>query len=307
MSFRTILSGAAVALSMAVAFTGKAHAQAATPLSYGTHYYYNFGGEAFQQATNAPLSFDREFGPVTTPSAILPGSRVFGIADIGQLKSYTQLSAYQTAAGQADYYGINYVGFTADVIFDTGTPGQSGIATFAINVDGTLSNRLQNGFSNYAPQLAISDAVIRTNGIGDCTVAHGYCDVIYEAQPGQVYDAAATRSYSYIIPFVSGQVTQISVELETGGFVRAYGPGYIYSLADFSHTLNWGGLVSATAQDGSDLTSTLGITAANGFDFRSAISSAAVPEPATWALMLAGFGIVGRAMRRRPKVRVSFA
>jgi hypothetical protein len=34
---------------------------------------------------------------------------------------------------------------------------------------------------------------------------------------------------------------------------------------------------------------------------------AAVPEPATWAMMLAGFGIVGGAMRRRQRTSVSFA
>jgi PEP-CTERM motif len=32
----------------------------------------------------------------------------------------------------------------------------------------------------------------------------------------------------------------------------------------------------------------------------------AVPEPATWGMMLAGFGIVGGAMRRRQRVSVSF-
>ena len=32
-----------------------------------------------------------------------------------------------------------------------------------------------------------------------------------------------------------------------------------------------------------------------------------VPEPAAWAMMLAGFGLVGSAMRRRQKVAVTFA
>lgn len=33
----------------------------------------------------------------------------------------------------------------------------------------------------------------------------------------------------------------------------------------------------------------------------------AVPEPATWAMMIAGFGLVGGAMRRRQSVRVTYA
>ncbi len=48
----------------------------------------------------------------------------------------------------------------------------------------------------------------------------------------------------------------------------------------------------------------LGVTAA---DFAvDKISMAAVPEPATWAMMLLGMGIVGSSMRRR-KVNVAFA
>ncbi|MFT3976389.1 MAG: PEPxxWA-CTERM sorting domain-containing protein [Sphingomonas bacterium] len=35
--------------------------------------------------------------------------------------------------------------------------------------------------------------------------------------------------------------------------------------------------------------------------------AAAVPEPATWALMIVGFGMVGAAMRRRSKTSVRFA
>lgn len=37
------------------------------------------------------------------------------------------------------------------------------------------------------------------------------------------------------------------------------------------------------------------------------VSLTAVPEPATWAMMIIGFGFIGAAMRRRQTVRVSFA
>ncbi len=37
------------------------------------------------------------------------------------------------------------------------------------------------------------------------------------------------------------------------------------------------------------------------------IDKAAVPEPAAWAMMLAGFGLVGSAMRRRQKTAITFA
>ena len=37
------------------------------------------------------------------------------------------------------------------------------------------------------------------------------------------------------------------------------------------------------------------------------LSAGGVPEPAAWAMMLAGFGLVGSAMRRRSKVAVTFA
>jgi hypothetical protein len=39
----------------------------------------------------------------------------------------------------------------------------------------------------------------------------------------------------------------------------------------------------------------------------SRTSGSAVPEPASWALMITGFAVVGYAMRRRPSVRMNFA
>lgn len=42
--------------------------------------------------------------------------------------------------------------------------------------------------------------------------------------------------------------------------------------------------------------------------FTASLAAApAVPEPATWGLMIVGFGIAGTALRRKPKVAVSFS
>lgn len=51
------------------------------------------------------------------------------------------------------------------------------------------------------------------------------------------------------------------------------------------------------------------LDATNADHFASALIPAAVPEPASWAMMLAGFGAVGFAMRRKKTVNssVSFA
>lgn len=46
--------------------------------------------------------------------------------------------------------------------------------------------------------------------------------------------------------------------------------------------------------------------ATNRVTISSSSISSAVPEPATWALMILGFGAVGYAMRRRPKAVVRF-
>lgn len=63
-------------------------------------------------------------------------------------------------------------------------------------------------------------------------------------------------------------------------------------------------------QDGAVLFNVSGQTPGGGFTVFNVTSAAVgntVPEPATWALLILGFGAVGGAMRRRFTSRVSYA
>jgi hypothetical protein len=54
----------------------------------------------------------------------------------------------------------------------------------------------------------------------------------------------------------------------------------------------------------------VGSTELSGGTFGGTLTFAAVPEPATWALLILGFGLVGGALRRKERqtrVRYNFA
>lgn len=48
-------------------------------------------------------------------------------------------------------------------------------------------------------------------------------------------------------------------------------------------------------------------TASTPGDYIRVISAAAVPEPASWAMLIAGFGAIGGAMRRRARITITYA
>ncbi|HEX8446650.1 MAG TPA: PEPxxWA-CTERM sorting domain-containing protein [Sphingomonas sp.] len=99
-------------------------------------------------------------------------------------------------------------------------------------------------------------------------------------------------------------------------FLGTYGLSNNSGLATVGTCLTFGGCSSNTIPNlgtlvygnvlGNDVVFNTAINNAFDATFSATITAAAVPEPATWAMMILGMGAVGFAMRRRPAVTTRF-
>lgn len=106
-----------------------------------------------------------------------------------------------------------------------------------------------------------------------------------------------------------GAQTPVMLRLET--FARASTGGFGSDTAlwetDLGSTMTWRGISGMTV-GGQQVSDFSAFSSSSGFDYRKGIVDAvpptpAIPEPQSWALLLAGFGVLGAAVRRRPPIR----
>jgi hypothetical protein len=88
------------------------------------------------------------------------------------------------------------------------------------------------------------------------------------------------------VSFITGNV--MGQEQLPNGFFRTIVEGANYTRGSLYQLSPSGSIVAPISQD---------------IGFRSFVNvSAAVPEPATWAMLILGFGVVGATLRRRPRL-----
>jgi len=121
---------------------------------------------------------------------------------------------------------------------------------------------------------------------------------------GQIHNYGAINAGDsieyYIFNVSKGLTFRLNSSLNPGGVQHFYREGFSTNAFGFSVT---GGFYGAEdLPGGGDL---------DYNDFRFMSTTGAVPEPATWAMMILGFGLIGGAMRqakgRQATVRVRYA
>jgi len=214
--------------------------------------------------------------PGNPASAFLLGSLTNG-ASASTTASYGTLSAYDYAYGKSGAGPENLQGFAkstasfSDYLYVGGT--------LAAGTDVTLT--------------------ITKDLSGSISGAWGYVNLLVNGKSGYQLTARLDGTTStvgsldpYIINTKVGDTVLLTGSLEVQAW--AYDTAYRAVTADFSHTANF----YADSIPGVTLTSTSG---------HNYSSPAAIPEPETYAMLLAGVGLLGFTGRRRKQKEVAAA
>jgi hypothetical protein len=231
--------------------------------------------------------------PIDSDRWVLPGSYNYASAEYGRLSAYSRTAAYMletkpyNSAGQ----GGAHAGFTDTITLSTGTLGEAGTATFRIDYEAAGSSYISVLHSDFGQPVPYAGFMAESYfSVGSYWAAWDM---------GPYTTVSTSNSYLYSVNFISGVPVDIGLVLEVGSWWQGNGPGYAVSTAEAS-TARWGGLVSAIRSDGSTIRkSSLSLVAQSGTNYLARLGDGdAVPEPASWALMLLGFGATGAALRR---------
>lgn len=226
------------------------------------------------------------------------------------IRSIAFISAYAIAA-------LGSTQVVAQTVDGVGAPGEYAGGTLkTVNTNpaaptsnfGTPTNEATAGYT-----IALKDQggslyglLTQTGGTSNGSFANLYFDL--NPNVGDGSDLGFELGVNVATAFIPGRNGQpgFSVALDPSVFSTAAGTGtFEFSLKNFLFTAPIAGLIYYPGQTFETtqtlrLSQSLGYSVAGGSSYgpdRLGAFSVATPEPATWAMMIAGFGAIGFAMR----------
>ncbi|KQU55674.1 hypothetical protein ASG67_05920 [Sphingomonas sp. Leaf339] len=230
----------------------------------------------------------RYVGPGGTAS---PSNRAFGSAQDGGADTFDNFGFFNSGlAGLTLSRQVELLDGNVFRFFDTFTnTGRSAIST-TVNFFGNLGSDGDEIVSTNSAGLIVS---CQDDGDGNCTE-----DAVLALVSGNNGLAqAAITADRYNARFMLNVAAGESVNLLNFAFLARDENGPLASDVTLAQTTG-AALLAAPRTDG--LTATQIGRIVN-------FSVSAVPEPASWMMMIAGFGAIGIAMRRRRAARITFA
>ena len=261
-------------------------------------------------------SFDYIRHPLDTVNGALGTTILEAVNNVGQmLGGYSYDDGMGNLLGRAFLYDPITHGFTDIVV-----PGATNVQTFGINDAGQYVISSDAGQFIYSPDGPTApDGSPVFNPVSGGDLPPGQAQFAITVVAGQVYyiDPAYASGFEYlsgtgplfssvIAPGSIGVNNMFSLYLWNGTdyvFDAKVTGGVEFSFASPTDRFELRGIPSSAGIDPnnpSGFVTGLTFASAGQFNgFQNALT--AVPEPATWSLMIAGFGLVGASLRRRAR------
>lgn len=235
------------------------------------------------------------------------------------------LNAVNNGSNATPFSGAQAMGGWNDTITISGGSGQ-GIWVVPIHVDGTLSSIGLGADSQFGVEVFKDHNVLQPYGapingaawslfttldapLNSNDVFYGWD---YQMKPWRITSYTGTKTLTvdqdvyFAIPFTYGVSFTLGIFGQVSAGEGSAGPynGDNASIVDFSHTVYWGGKGQVLSYSGGVGPSNpnFSVTSGSGYNYNL---PASLPEPANWALMLAGFGMAGATLRNRRNDRVA--
>jgi len=229
--------------------------------------------------------FDLSNGNVLKEFTAPNGYNGRGIVQVGDI-------VYYTSASTNGVYAYNFVTNT-----DLGTvftiPGTSGLATMAY--DGSNFYIGDYSGTNHVYKYSPTGTLLTTLTLANC---NGYCDGLEYANGklisnrddgGSIYDVYDLSGNLLQSAFITSPLTSTGIAFDGTNYYTDNVYNSSFNVFDgsgtFIKTISFNG---GTYHLGEDLS----------VNYAARGDTGGVPEPATWALMLAGFGAMGLMLRR---------
>lgn len=211
--------------------------------------------------------------------------------------------------------GVAWAGPFQNGSFEAGSYGGGTIGTFGNGSTAITGWTIRTGTANNVQWQATGngDGLVPSNGTYALDLT-GSDDAGYGGVE-QIFDTIANHNYA--VTFDVGSSSRFTAG--GGATVRAFINGSsLFSVTNPDTTSSYSWLTGSGTFTAIGTSTTLGLFGTAGGHFTGldnvkitdlGVATGAVPEPATWAMMLIGFGAMGGALRRRSTAasRIRFA